>query len=70
MATPHIVGLALYGISVNGVSGVSGVTNWLKTTATSGKISGSLRSSPNLIGNNGNSQQPNILERKVGTGLD
>ncbi|KAF5010345.1 hypothetical protein FDECE_3496 [Fusarium decemcellulare] len=57
MATPHIVGLALYGISVNGVSGVSGVTNWLKTTATSGKISGSLRSSPNLIGNNGNSQQ-------------
>ncbi|KAM6537679.1 hypothetical protein FALCPG4_003587 [Fusarium falciforme] len=57
MATPHIVGLALYGISVEGVSGVSGVTNWLKTTATSGKITGSLRSSPNLIGNNGNSLQ-------------
>ncbi|KAM0345552.1 hypothetical protein ACHAPU_006481 [Fusarium lateritium] len=57
MATPHIAGLVLYGISVNGVSGVSGVTNWLKTTATSGKITGSLRSSPNLIGNNGNSAQ-------------
>ncbi|KAM5355292.1 hypothetical protein ACJ41O_001938 [Fusarium nematophilum] len=57
MATPHIAGLALYGISVNGLSGVSAVTNWLKTTATSGKITGSLRSSPNLIGNNGNSAQ-------------
>lgn len=57
MATPHIAGLALYGISVNGLSGVTAVTNWLKTTATSGKITGSLRSSPNLIGNNGNSLQ-------------
>ncbi|KAF5002861.1 hypothetical protein FGRMN_22 [Fusarium graminum] len=57
MATPHIAGLVLYGISVNGVSGLSAVTNWLKTTATSGKITGSLRSSPNLIGNNGNTSQ-------------
>ena len=57
MATPHIAGLALYGISVEGVSGVAGVTNWLTSTATSGKITGNLRSSPNLIGNNGNSQQ-------------
>lgn len=57
MATPHIVGLALYGISVDGVSGVTGVTNWLKTKATSGKITGSLGGSPNLIGNNGNSAQ-------------
>ncbi|KAL4730765.1 hypothetical protein ACLX1H_002804 [Fusarium chlamydosporum] len=57
MATPHIAGLVLYGISVQGVSGVSGVTSWLKSTATSGKISGNLRSSPNLIGNNGNSAQ-------------
>ncbi|KAF4976259.1 hypothetical protein FZEAL_7048 [Fusarium zealandicum] len=57
MATPHVVGLALYGMSVNGISGVSAVTNWLKTTATSGQITGNLRSSPNLIGNNGNSAQ-------------
>ncbi|KAF4447412.1 putative endopeptidase K [Fusarium austroafricanum] len=57
MATPHIAGLVLYGISVNGVSGVSGVTNWLTSTATSGEISGNLRGSPNLIGNNGNSAQ-------------
>ncbi|RGP81214.1 subtilisin [Fusarium longipes] len=57
MATPHIAGLVLYGISVEGVSGVSGVTSWLTSTATSGKITGNLRSSPNLIGNNGNSAQ-------------
>ncbi|CAM1504434.1 Fc.00g020250.m01.CDS01 [Cosmosporella sp. VM-42] len=57
MATPHIVGLSLYAISVDGITGVSAVTNWLKTKATSGKISGSLHGSPNLIGNNGNSAQ-------------
>ncbi|KAJ4263633.1 hypothetical protein NW762_006456 [Fusarium torreyae] len=57
MATPHIAGLVLYTISVNGVTGVSAVTNWLTTTATSGKITGNLRGSPNLIGNNGNSAQ-------------
>ncbi|KAF7555413.1 hypothetical protein G7046_g6567 [Stylonectria norvegica] len=57
MATPHIVGLSLYAISVNGISGVTAVTNWLKTTATSGKVTGSLHGSPNLIGNNGNSAQ-------------
>ncbi|KAF4972528.1 hypothetical protein FSARC_915 [Fusarium sarcochroum] len=57
MATPHIAGLVLYAISVNGVTGVSAVTNWLTSTATSGKITGNLRGSPNLIGNNGNSAQ-------------
>ena len=57
MATPHIVGLALYGISVDGATGVSGVTSWLKTKATANKITGNLHGSPNLIGNNGNSAQ-------------
>ncbi|KAF5027723.1 hypothetical protein F66182_207 [Fusarium sp. NRRL 66182] len=57
MASPHIAGLALYGISVNGITGITGITNWLRTTATSGRITGNLRSSPNLIGNNGNSAQ-------------
>ncbi|KAK7431257.1 hypothetical protein QQZ08_002298 [Neonectria magnoliae] len=57
MACPHIVGLCLYGMSVEGVSGVSGVTSWLKSVATANKITGTLRSSPNLIGNNGNSAQ-------------
>ena len=57
MATPHIVGLSLYAISVDGITGVSAITNWLKTKATSGKITGSLFGSPNLIGNNGNSAQ-------------
>ncbi|KAH7155670.1 peptidase S8/S53 domain-containing protein [Dactylonectria estremocensis] len=57
MASPHIAGLVLYGISVNGVSGVSGVTSWLKAAATANKVTGTLRSSPNLIGNNNNSAQ-------------
>ncbi|KAF7546660.1 hypothetical protein G7Z17_g8268 [Cylindrodendrum hubeiense] len=57
MAAPHIAGLALYGMSVEGVSGVSGVTSWLKSAGTANGISGSLRSSPNLIGNNDNSAQ-------------
>lgn len=57
MATPHIVGLSLYAISVDGVTGVTGITNWLKTNATPNKITGNLRGSPNLIGNNGNSLQ-------------
>ena len=57
MATPHIVGLALNAISVNGVSGVAGVTNHLISTATKDKLGGNLRSSPNLLGNNNNNQQ-------------
>ncbi|KAH6900459.1 peptidase S8/S53 domain-containing protein [Thelonectria olida] len=57
MASPHIAGLALYGISVNGVSGVSSVTNWLTSVATLNKITGSLRSSPNRLGNNNNANQ-------------
>lgn len=57
MASPHIAGLALYGMSVEGVSGVSGVTSWLKSAGTANGVTGTLRSSPNLIGNNDNSSQ-------------
>ncbi|KAI5467513.1 peptidase S8/S53 domain-containing protein [Mariannaea sp. PMI_226] len=57
MASPHIAGLALYGISIEGASGVSGVTNWLITVATTNKITGNLHSSPNRIGNNNNPNQ-------------
>ncbi|KAH7001394.1 peptidase S8/S53 domain-containing protein [Ilyonectria destructans] len=57
MASPHIAGLALYGMSVEGVSGVSGVTSWLKSAGTANGVTGTLRSSPNLIGNNNNSSQ-------------
>ncbi|POR33185.1 Alkaline proteinase [Tolypocladium paradoxum] len=57
MATPHTVGLALYAISVNGVTGVDGVTKHLKSTATKNKVTGALKGSPNAIGNNNNSAQ-------------
>jgi oryzin len=56
MSSPHVAGLVLYGFSVEGATGVSGVTNWLTSTASSG-VRGSLRGSPNRIGNNGNSLQ-------------
>ena len=57
MATPHIVGLALYAISVEGVTGVSGVTSWLTTYGTKNAITGYLGGSPNIIGNNHNPQE-------------
>ncbi|KAI9172215.1 subtilisin [Paramyrothecium foliicola] len=57
MASPHVAGLALYGISVDGVTGVTGVTNWLISTSTKNVVTGNLRSSPNRLANNGNSQQ-------------
>lgn len=52
MATPHVAGLVLYAISVGGATGVEGVTNYLKTTATPDRVGGSINGSPNLIGNN------------------
>jgi oryzin len=57
MASPHVAGLALYGISVAGVSGVSGVSNWIVETSTKNVVKGNLRNSPNRLANNGNSQQ-------------
>lgn len=57
MATPHTVGLALNAISVNGASGVAGVTNHLKSTGTQDSVTGDLQGSPNVIGNNNNSAQ-------------
>lgn len=57
MASPHVAGLALYGISVAGVSGVTGVTNWIVSTSTKNVVTGNLRNSPNRLANNGNSQQ-------------
>ncbi|KAH7303518.1 peptidase S8/S53 domain-containing protein [Stachybotrys elegans] len=56
MASPHVAGLVLYAFSVHGVTGVSGVTNFLTLTATRG-VRGNLRNSPDLIGNNNNSLQ-------------
>lgn len=52
MATPHIVGLALTAMSVDDVKGVADITKYLKETATKDQITGDLRNSPNLVGNN------------------
>ncbi|KAM0229016.1 hypothetical protein ACHAPO_010292 [Fusarium lateritium] len=54
MAAPHVSGLVLYAMSVEEVEGVEAITGWLKEVATAKKISGNLRSAPNLIANNGN----------------
>lgn len=52
MAAPHIAGLALTAMSVEGIAGVAEVTEYLKKTATKGRIPGDLKGSPNLLGNN------------------
>ncbi|KFA64470.1 hypothetical protein S40285_01101 [Stachybotrys chlorohalonatus IBT 40285] len=57
MACPHVAGLVLYGFSVNGVTGVTGITNWLFSVATNGVVRGNIRNSPNRLANNGNPQQ-------------
>lgn len=57
MATPHVVGLVLYALSVDGVKGVDEVVSHLKEAATSDVITGDLKESPNVLGNNGNSEQ-------------
>ncbi|KAJ4863521.1 subtilase family domain-containing protein [Trichoderma breve] len=55
MATPHVVGLALYLQSLEGLSTPAAVTNRIKALATSGRVTGSLNGSPNVIIFNGNS---------------
>lgn len=55
MATPHVVGLALYLQSLEGLSTPTAVTNRIKALATTGRVTGSLRGSPNSIIFNGNS---------------
>ncbi|KAK2608857.1 hypothetical protein QQS21_002570 [Conoideocrella luteorostrata] len=57
MATPHVVGLALYAMSVYGITGVSDVTDHLIESATKDQVGGGTRGSPNLIGNNNNPYQ-------------
>lgn len=52
MATPHVAGLVLYAFSVEGVTGVAGVTDFLTSVATPDSIGGSINGSPNLIGYN------------------
>ncbi|KAJ4288578.1 proteinase B [Kalmusia sp. IMI 367209] len=54
MATPHVVGLALYLISLEGLSTPAAVTNRIKALAVTGKVTGSLQGSPNVFIYNGN----------------
>jgi subtilisin family serine protease len=54
MATPHVVGLALYLQSLEGLSTPAAVTNRIKALATSGRVTGSLNGSPNVYAYNGN----------------
>ncbi|TQS32342.1 hypothetical protein Golomagni_07343, partial [Golovinomyces magnicellulatus] len=57
MATPHVLGLVLYAISVDGVSGVEAVTDHIVKSATPDALNGDIKGSPNKIANNNNSQQ-------------
>ncbi|KAH8887305.1 subtilisin-like protein [Thozetella sp. PMI_491] len=54
MATPHIVGLALYLVGLEGGMTPAALTSRIKALGTSGRISGSLNGSPNLFPYNGN----------------
>jgi len=57
MASPHVAGLVLYAMSVDGICGVEAITERLLENGTPGVIRGDLRGSVNLIANNGNSEQ-------------
>ena len=54
MATPHVVGLALYLISLENLTTPAAVTDRIKALAVKGKITGSLQGSPNSFIYNGN----------------
>lgn len=54
MATPHVVGLALYLQALENLNTPAAVTSRIKALGTSGKITGTLNGTPNLIAYNGN----------------
>jgi len=54
MATPHVAGLALYLIALEGLSTPAAVTARIKALATSGKISSVPSGTVNLVAYNGN----------------
>lgn len=54
MATPHVVGLAVYLAALEGPFTPSSITSRIKALAVSGRISGSLSGSPNVFVYNGN----------------
>ncbi|KAI0436826.1 subtilase [Xylaria telfairii] len=54
MSTPHVAGLALYLIALEGLSTPAAVTSRIKALGTSGRISGIRSGTVNLIAYNGN----------------
>ncbi|UNI17473.1 Oryzin [Purpureocillium takamizusanense] len=54
MACPHVTGMALYAMSVNGVQGAKAVSEHLLKNAGQNVVKGPLRGSPNLMANLGN----------------
>lgn len=54
MSTPHVAGLALYLIALEGLSTPAAVTARIKALATSGKISSVPSGTVNLVAYNGN----------------
>ncbi|KAJ0161415.1 Alkaline proteinase, partial [Colletotrichum tanaceti] len=54
MASPHVAGLAAYLQALEGLSTPAAVTNRIKALGTSGRVTGTLSGSPNLVAYNGN----------------
>ncbi|PWI64393.1 hypothetical protein PCL_10506 [Purpureocillium lilacinum] len=54
MACPHVTGMALYAMSVNGVQGAKAVSEHLIKNSGQGVVKGPLRGSPNRMANLGN----------------
>ena len=54
MATPHVVGLALYLFALEGLASASAVTARIKALGTSGVVTSPGSGSPNLLAYNGN----------------
>ncbi|EFQ30175.1 subtilase [Colletotrichum graminicola] len=54
MATPHVTGLALYLQALENIATPAALTARIKALGTSGRITGTLSGSPNLVAYNGN----------------
>ncbi|GJC87602.1 alkaline proteinase [Colletotrichum liriopes] len=54
MAAPHVAGLAVYLQALEGLSTPAAVTARIKALGTSGRVTGTLSGSPNLVAYNGN----------------
>jgi subtilisin family serine protease len=54
MACPHVAGLAVYLQALENLNTPAAVTNRIKALGTSGRITGTLNGSPNLVAYNGN----------------